>query len=284
MSERVVVITGASDGIGAAAARQVKSHGDRVVVVGRSASKTKAVATELDSPYYLVDFARLEDVRRFAAELKRDLPRIDVLANNAGGIMGDRTVTADGYEMTMQVNHLAPFLLTNLLLDSLIASKAAVIATSSTAHNWGGRLDFGDINLEHGYSRMGAYGKGKLMNILFTKELHRRYHAQGIAAAAFHPGVVRTNFSSEFGGSASILYTSFLKNLLASPEKGADTLVWLATTEPGKDWQSGEYYTKRKVKEPNKQAQDPKLAEDLWDLSARLVGLGQVGESAPSRG
>lgn len=276
MSERVVVITGASDGIGAAAARQLKSQRARVVIVGRSASKTKAVAAELDSPYYLADFTKLEDVRRLASDLKRDLPRIDVLANNAGGIMGDRAVTADGYEMTMQVNHLAPFLLTNLLLNTLIASKASVIATSSTGHNWGGRLDLGDIDLEHGYSRMGAYGKSKLMNILFTKELHRRYHDQGISTAAFHPGVVRTNFSSEFGGSASILYTSFLKNLLTSPEKGADTLVWLATSEPGKDWQSGEYYTKRKVKEPSKQAQDPRLAEDLWELSARLVGPDQV--------
>jgi NAD(P)-dependent dehydrogenase (short-subunit alcohol dehydrogenase family) len=112
------------------------------------------------------------------------------------------------------------------------------------------------------------------MDILFTKELHRRYHAQGIATAAFHPGVVRTSFSSEFGGGVwNFVYSSFFRHFLLSPAKGADTLVWLATSEPGKDWQSGEYYQKRKIKKPSKQAQDAKLAQDLWELSAKLLNL-----------
>jgi NAD(P)-dependent dehydrogenase (short-subunit alcohol dehydrogenase family) len=282
MSDKVVIITGASDGIGAAAARLLKAQGAKVVIVGRSSQKTKAVASELNAPYYVADFTRLDDVRTLAAQLKKDFPRIDVLANNAGGVMGERTLTVDGYEMTIQVNHLAPFLLTNLLLDTLIASKATVIATSSLAHTGAGKLDLDDINLEHGYSRMSAYGKAKLMNILFTKELHKRYHERGIAASAFHPGVVRTSFSSEFGGGWSFAYTSFIKHFLLSPAKGADTLVWLATSEPGKDWQPGEYYQKRKIKQPSKQAQDVKLAHDLWELSAKLTDPKQPLSYVPS--
>jgi len=271
--DKVVIITGASDGIGAAAARLLKAQGAHVVIVGRSSQKTKAVASELNAPYYLADFTRLDDVRTLATQLKRDLPRIDVLANNAGGIMGNRTLTVDGYEMTVQVNHLAPFLLTTMLLDTLIASRAAVIATASRVHTGVHKLDLEDINLEHAYSSTSAYAQSKLMNILFTKELHKRYHAQDIAAAAFHPGVVRTNFSSQFGGGYSLIYTTFLKNFLTSPAKGADTLVWLATSEPGKDWQSGEYYQKRKIKQPSKLAQDAKLANDLWELSAKLTNV-----------
>jgi NAD(P)-dependent dehydrogenase (short-subunit alcohol dehydrogenase family) len=275
MKDKVIVITGGSDGIGAAAAGLLKSQGNHVVIVGRSLQKTEKVASELSVPYYIADFAKLDDVRKLAAQLKKDLPRIDVLANNAGGIMGGkRMLTVDGHEMTIQVNYLAPFLLTNLLLDTLIASKATVIATSSVGHTGAGKLDLDDIDMEHGYTRMSAYGKAKLMDILFTKELHRRYHAQGIAAAAFHPGIVRTSFASEFGGGGvSLIYRSFINHLLLSPAKGADTLVWLATSEPGKDWQSGEYYQKRKIKEPSEQAQDAKLAHDLWELSAKLTGL-----------
>ena len=186
---------------------------------------------------------------------------------------GERMLTVDGHEMTIQVNYLAPFLLTNLLLDTLIASKASVIATGSLAHTGAGKLDLDDIDIEHGYKRQSAYGKAKLMDILFTKELHNRYHAQGIAAVVFTPGTVRTSFSSEFGGGWSFVYTTFIKHFLLSPAQGADTMVWLATSEPGKDWQPGEYYQKRKVKKPSKQAQDAKLAHDLWELSAKLTEL-----------
>ena len=271
VKDKVIVITGASDGIGAAAAQLLKAQGAQVVIVGRSPQKTKKIADLIDAPFYLADFTRLDDVRKLASELKKDFPRIDVLANNAGGVMGERTLTADGHEMTIQVNHLAPFLLTNLLLDRLIASRASVIATASFAHRSAGKLNLDDFEIEHGYRRTKAYGKAKLMNILFTRELHKRYHDKGISAAAFHPGTVRTSFSSEFGGSWNLLYGSFLKRILIDPSKGADTMVWLATSDPGRDWQSGEYYHKRKVARASKQSFDAKLENDLWELSTKLT-------------
>ena len=273
MNDRVVVITGASDGIGAAAARILKARGDRVIIVGRSEEKTQRVASELDAPFYLADFSNLDDVRKLAQRLQSDLPRIDVLANNAGGVMGGRLLTIDGFELTIQVNHLAPFLLTNLLLDTLVASKASVIATSSLINRRAGPLDPNDLTLAHDYSAQGAYCKAKLMNILFAQELNRRYHAQGLSAASYQPGVVRTNFSSEFGGNVAVLYTSFLKYVLRSPNKGAETLVWLATNTPDHDWQPGEYYKDKKICRANPQAHDAALAARLWDASRVAVAI-----------
>ena len=273
MSEKVIVITGASDGIGAAAARLLKGEGHRVVIVGRSPVKTKAVADELNSPYFIADFTKFGDVRALGRQLHDHFPRIDVLANNAGGDMGQRTLTGDGNERTLQVNHLSPFLLTNLLLDTLISSRASVIETSSLANRWPGHLDLTDINVERHYSPMRAYGKTKLMNILFAKGLHQRFHPTGLAAAAFHPGVVRTSFSSEFGGTLNAAYTSLVKHLFRSPAKGAGTLVWLATTTPGLDWPSGEFYKDREIYRATKHAYDPDLATSLWELSAELTGI-----------
>jgi len=273
VKDRIIVITGASDGIGEAAARNLAAKGAKVVIVGRSRQKTEKVAGELKAPFYLADYSLLDDVRKLAAALKKDFPRIDVLANNAGGIMGSRALTADGNELTFQVNHLAPFLLTNLLLETLTASSAKVIATSSLAHTMAGKLGLDDIKMEHGYSAMGAYSRAKLMNILFTRELDKRFAAKGISAAAFHPGVVRTSFSSEFGGIWSALYGSFLKYLLIGPESGADTLVWLAETQPGKDWRPGGYFSKRKEAKSSAQSCNKALAEGLWELSAKLTGI-----------
>jgi NAD(P)-dependent dehydrogenase (short-subunit alcohol dehydrogenase family) len=271
VSDRVVVVTGASDGIGAAAARILKARGDQVVIVGRSKEKTQRVASDLDAPFYLADFSNFDEVRNLAHRLQNDLERIDVLANNAGGVMGGRLLTIDGFELTIQVNHLAPFLLTHLLMDTLIASQATVIATSSLANRRAGPLDPDDLTLANGYSAQDAYCKAKLMNILFCQELNRRFHAQGLSAASFQPGVVRTNFSSEFGGSFAVFYKSFLKYLLRSPEKGAETLTWLATTTPDHDWQPGEYYKDKKICRASRQTHDPLLAEQLWDASLSAV-------------
>lgn len=274
MKERTIIVTGASDGIGRAAATNLKFKGNNVIIIGRSREKTKAVAEELKVPYHTADFSRLAEVRKLGSDLKKDYSTIDVLANNAGGIMGsDRIITQDGYDKAIQVNHLAGFLLTNILMDTLCASKASVINTSSAAQQFSGDIDLTDLKLEKGYSRMGAYGKSKLMNVLFTKELHRRFHPQGISAAAFHPGVVRTNFGEEYGGGTKLLYSGPIKYILKSPEKGADTLIWLATTEPGKDWTPGEYYSNRRIKRPNKQAEELQNAKALWEASLKATGL-----------
>ena len=182
-----IIITGASDGIGGAVARALSASGRTVVIVGRSPEKTAKVADALGADRFVADFARLSGVRRLAEQLLERYPRIDVLANNAGGIFGDRTVTEDGHELTFQVNHLAPFLLTNLLMDRLAASRARVINTSSVA-NLSGRIDINDLDLAKGFTPGRAYGIAKLDNILFTSELARRFGDRGITTRVVPPG------------------------------------------------------------------------------------------------
>ena len=270
LTPRTIVITGASDGIGAAAARTLAKAGEQVVVVGRSAGKTRALATDIGADHYLADFSDLAQVRGLAEKLKANYPRIDVLANNAGGMMGKRTLTVDGNELTFQVNHLAPFLLTNLLMDTLTASGAKVINTASAA-NFSGKLDLFDLNAEHGYRTYRAYGTGKLANILFTSELHRRFHDQGISTAAFHPGVVRTNFAADSTSPFRHAYKTLLNRFMLSPDQGADTMLWLINGTPGTDWISGAYYAKRALAKANRQAYDAELARGLWEKSEELV-------------
>ncbi|GAB2585416.1 SDR family NAD(P)-dependent oxidoreductase [Microlunatus antarcticus] len=275
MPNQTIVITGASDGIGAAAARKLVADGHLVVLVGRSPEKTAAVARELAAPYHVADFSDLGQVRRLADELGTAYDRIDVLANNAGGIMGHRTLTGDGHELTFQVNHLAPFLLTNLLLPLLTASQAKVIQTSSIAARLFGHVVLDDLDLERGYSPDRAYGNGKLENILFTRELDRRHRSDGIAAAAFHPGVVGTNFASDTTHPMRFLYQTPVINKLftISPERGSRGLLWLAENTPGATWPTGEYFEHNKVAKSNPQARDADLAVGLWDRSAEMVGL-----------
>jgi NAD(P)-dependent dehydrogenase (short-subunit alcohol dehydrogenase family) len=275
MDARTIVITGASDGIGAAAARDLAAAGEHVVLVGRSPSKTRAVAEALKAPYHVADFADLRQVRRLAGELQSAYPHIDVLANNAGGIMGKREVTTDGFERTFQVNHLAAFLLTTLLMPVLTASSAMVLQTSSIAAKTASRFDIDDLQNERRYSPERAYGNAKLENILFTKELHRRYHEQGVSAAAFHPGLVATNFASDT--TSWWRYTYHLPPLrrltTITVERGAMPLIWLAEGVPGTTWESGAYYDRNKLARSSSQADDPELAGQLWDRSEALLGL-----------
>ena len=269
---KTIVITGASDGIGAAAARQLKLSGHHLVIVGRSAGKTQAIAREIGADHHLADFARLDDVRRLAATLAAAYPSIDVLANNAGGYFASRAETADGFELTFQVNHLAPFLLTKLLMDTLTLSRAAVIQTASAGARMG-RLDPGDFEHAKDFNPRVAYATAKLDNILFTQELHRRFHAHGISTAAFHPGTVATNFASDSGGYLKLMYGSRLvRSLMATADKAARQLVWLAESTPGTDWESGRYYQNRKPRTINPQMHDPDLAQKLWEYSDESLG------------
>jgi NAD(P)-dependent dehydrogenase (short-subunit alcohol dehydrogenase family) len=270
LTQRTIVITGASDGIGAAAARTLSEAGERVVVVGRSEEKTRAIAKEINADYFVADFAELDQVRTLAAQLTSDYPRIDVLANNAGGIMGKHQLTVDGNESTFQINHLAPFLLTTLLMDTLTASSAKVTNTASAANGMG-KLDLFDLNSEYSYSTNRAYGTGKLANILFTSELHRRFSGQGITTAAFHPGVVRTNFAAESTSPFRHAYKTLLNRFMLTPGQGADTMLWLINGTPGTDWISGAYYAKRALAKANPQAYDAELARGLWEKSEELV-------------
>jgi NAD(P)-dependent dehydrogenase (short-subunit alcohol dehydrogenase family) len=270
---RTIVITGASDGIGAAAAARLTRSGENVVVVGRSETKTGKVAAELGADHFVADFTDLAQVHTLAKQLHQRYPRIDVLANNAGGFMGRRELTVDGHEKTFQVNHLAPFLLTTLLMDRLVESRAAVLNTSSVGNRLYGRVDIDDLDAARGYRPARAYGDAKLANILFTRELHRRYHAEGISTAAFHPGNVATNFGSEtHTWWIRAAYKTPIKHLaLIGPGQGSDELVWLASATPGADWVSGEYYVKHKIARANPRAYDPELAQQLWDRSAEMV-------------
>ncbi|MDY0910683.1 SDR family NAD(P)-dependent oxidoreductase [Microbacterium sp. CFBP9034] len=271
---RTIVITGASDGIGAASARQLHEAGEQVVVVGRDPAKTHAVAGELGVDSLVADFADLAQVRELATALLERYPRIDVLANNAGGIFAERRVTVDGFEQTFQVNHLAGFLLTNLLLDRLCESGASVIQTSSEAARTFARFDIDDMQGERRYSSRAAYGNGKLANVLCTKELHRRYGDAGVNAVAFHPGVIGSSFGATSRGPIRWFYTSRLtQGLLATNDVGGSRLTWLAMGKPGVDWQPGGFYANNAASRTNRLADDPVLAKRLWDESARLVGL-----------
>jgi NAD(P)-dependent dehydrogenase (short-subunit alcohol dehydrogenase family) len=272
VTSKTIVITGASDGIGAAAARALVADGHHVVVVGRDPGKTNAVADELGTERHVADYARLDDVRALAAALAAAHPRIDVLANNAGGIRGARRLTADGHEETFQVNHLAPFLLTSLLMDTLLASSAAVVTTSSMASR-NARLDLDDLDMAAGYAPFRAYGASKLANILFTRELHRRFHGQGLSSAAFHPGVVATSFGGKDGPAVTRLYGTGLARLVfSSPRRGGSRLVRLAESTPGVDWASGQYWVGGRIGRTSPQADDAEAARRLWEASAEMVG------------
>ena len=275
LTGKTVVITGASSGIGATAARRLARRGATVIAVGRSPERTAAVAAELGTEPVIGDFARLDDVERVAAELTARLPRIDVLANNAGGVFGDPTKTVDGFERTFQINHLAPFLLTHLLMDILTASGASVLQTSSVAARRPAKVVIEDLNLDRNFSPIRAYGAAKLANILFTQELHRRFHARGVSSAAFHPGNVATRFGSQSRSRLMKFITTnpVTRGMLITPEKGSDHLVWLAGSRAGADWDSGTYYEKfRPSRSVNPQARDAELARQFWEKSQQLLG------------
>ena len=264
-NRKTIVVTGGSDGIGAAAARARVKEGHRVVLVGRNPEKAKRIADELGCPFHLADYAKLSDVVRLAGELNA-YEKIDVLANNAGGAQKERSLTEDGFERTFQINLLAQFLLTRLLIDKLAASNATVIQTASIAANlFGADFDPADPENEKDYTPFRAYGRAKLGDILFTRELQRRYGDRGICAVAFEPGVVRTNFASESTAFVRFCYHTPLKYLFTiSPERSARRLTRLALGAPGADFAPGEVYS---AKKPMKlKFRDPagSAAASLW--------------------
>lgn len=275
MTPRTILLTGASDGIGAAAARQLAAKGHRLLLVGRSAGKTAAVAREIGAPHFVADYARLDDVRRLAAEVRGATDRIDVLANNAGAILGRRTLTVDGNEATLQVNHLAPFLLTQLLLPLLQGGEGIVVNTASSAARRLARFDIDDLQGERSFSPNRAYGNAKLANILHARGLQSRYGDAGISAVAFDPGNVRTGFAR---GSTSILRlvyrTPLARLVLISAEQGGTNLTSFADGSPGTTWLPGTFYTERYPATPeqtNPLVRADALVDLLWERSEALV-------------
>ncbi|HEV7462075.1 MAG TPA: SDR family NAD(P)-dependent oxidoreductase [Solirubrobacteraceae bacterium] len=275
MNGKVVVVTGASSGIGAAAAAELAGLGATVVPVGRDRRRLAKVAVEVGGEPLQADFASLAQVRRLADELLERHAGIDVLVNNAGLVTSGRELTEDGYEKTFAVNHLAPFLLTNLLLERLRASAPArVITTSSGAHG-GGRLDFDDLQGERSWSMMRAYGTSKLANILFTRGLAMRVDAAEVTANCLHPGVINTKLGGGAGRLAGLMWT-LGRPFFGSPRRGASTIVYLATSEEGGEVTGGYYESSRPVG-TSAAAADIDLADRLWHESERLVGLEPSG-------
>jgi NAD(P)-dependent dehydrogenase (short-subunit alcohol dehydrogenase family) len=275
LEDQTIVVTGSSSGIGAAAAHRFRQLGATVAVVGRSPERTAAVAAEIGAESHLADFSSLDDVRRLAEELLARYPRIDVLANNAGGLFFSRKTTADGHEMTFQVNYLAPFLLTNLLLDRLAEAPhgARVINTVSMFYRRG-RVSIDDID-GHGrrYNSQRAYYAAKLATVMFTGELSRRMAETTVSASAFHPGIVATDVYRDNSFVRILAASKPGKTLQSSPEQGAQPLLHLATTPDPSAIDGGYFHRLRRSKLKNAQAVDSDLAVRLWQRSAELAGL-----------
>ena len=283
MIGKTCLVTGANSGIGLEIARGLAARGARVLMVARDADRGEAARVEVAEStgndaveLLLCDLSSQRQVRELAAEVLDRCGELHLLVNNAGLTLGERTLTEDGIETTFAVNHLAPFLLTELLRERLVASAPArVVTVASDAHR-GSKIDFDDPSGERKFSAWGAYGQSKLANILFTTELAQRLEGTGVTATCLHPGVVRTGFGRQ--GPAFIRFFLKIGGLfLLTPERGADTAVWLASSSDV-DGASGGYYEKRRIATSSRAARDSESARRLWRLSERLTGLQPVDE------
>jgi NAD(P)-dependent dehydrogenase (short-subunit alcohol dehydrogenase family) len=277
MKGKVVVITGATSGIGEVAAQRLAAMGARIVLVARDTARGQKTLAGLGSsgagaPHsvYYADLSRISEMKRVAAEIAAAEPRIDVLINNAGALFGTRKATADGLEQTFATNHMAYFVLTLGLRDRLFAaSPARVVSTASDAHK-GYALDFDDLQATKSYSAISAYGRSKLCNILFTRELARRWSATGVTANCLHPGFVATRFGDASGGVLSRV-VRLAKTFAISPGKGAETIVYLASSPEVS--QNGEYFYKCRPATPTAAARDDEAARRLWAESEKIAGI-----------
>ena len=279
MTGKTVLITGATSGIGRAAAIALATIGARVGITGRDRSRAEAAAAEIarasGNPavdVFVADMSSQSEVRRLADEVLTTYPRLDVLLNNVGGFWAHRHVTADGLEHTLAVNHLAPFLLTSLLLERLIASAPARVVTVSSAAQSMGKIDFDDLMGERRYSGQRAYNQSKLANVMFTYELARRLEETGVTATALHPGVTRTGFGADDPNLMMTPIIAVLRPFMKSPTRGAKTAVFLASS-PEVDGVTGRYFADRKARKSQDSSYDAATTAQLWDVSAELVGL-----------
>jgi NAD(P)-dependent dehydrogenase (short-subunit alcohol dehydrogenase family) len=277
LTGRICLVTGASSGIGEETALALATRGARVVLLCRSperaeASRRRIVAESGNEAIdvRLADFASLDEVRRVGAEIAAELPALHILVNNAGTIHLKRGTTVDGFEQTFAVNHLAPFVLTRLLLPLLVGSAPArIVNVASDGHRLG-RINLDDLQSERSYSVMKVYGTSKLANVLFTHELARRLEGSGVTANSLHPGAVGTRLGSNHG--IGRIAMKLLRPLFLTPAKGAQTSIWAATA-PELDGVSGRYFAKCREAKRSSPARDSALAAALWKASSELVGL-----------
>jgi NAD(P)-dependent dehydrogenase (short-subunit alcohol dehydrogenase family) len=278
MEGRTCLVTGATHGIGFCTAEALARMGARVVVHGRNPERVATVERTLRERTgssaisgVVADFSSLDAVGRMAAELRARHERLDVLINNAGGLTLERQTTRDGFEWHFGVNHLAPFLLTNLLLPSIHAgSQSRIVSVASDAHRRAA-IDLDDLNFERGYSGRAAYARSKFANILFAAELARRLQGSGVTSNSLHPGVVATNLFDALKPPLSWIL-AVLKPLLLSPKAGAKTSIYLATS-PEVEGVSGQYFTQCREHAPVPAATDADLGRRLWERSAQLCGI-----------
>jgi retinol dehydrogenase-14 len=294
MAGRTVLVTGATSGIGRATALDLATMGAHIAITGRDRRRTEDAAREISAAggfnveAFVADLSSQAKVRRLASEVLDGLARIDVLVNNVGGYWSTRHVTADGLERTSALNHLASFLLTNLLLDRLKQSAPArVITVASNAHGTG-RIDFDDLQKERSYSGGRAYNQSKLANVLFTYQLARRLVGTAVTANALHPGVVRTSFGAEDPARIQRLLIPLLRPVMKSPTQGAATSIHLASS-PELEQVSGRYFANRRPTRSSTRSYDQAVAARLWEASADLVRLtaAPVSEAAgnsPTKG
>ena len=280
MKAKTVLITGATNGIGKVAALELAKKGAEVVVVGRNPQKTEQVVTHLkiDSGNSAVsgltaDLSSLAEGRQLAQSYRQKYPHLHVLINNAGGIFATRTLTADGFEYTFALNHLAYFLLTNLLLDMLVKDAPARIINVSSRSHQGAAMNFTDLQNERHYNYGGshAYGQSKLANVLFTYELTRRLAGTGVTVNAVHPGTVATGFGQNNRGAMRVSMRIYHQFAL-TPEQGADTLIYLASS-PEVEGVTGKYWTNRTATASSPESYDVEAQNRLWAISAQMTGL-----------
>ncbi|MGP0060833.1 MAG: SDR family oxidoreductase [Beijerinckiaceae bacterium] len=278
MQGKTIVITGGTSGIGEVAALKLAAMGARIVLVARSKGRGEATLARLDKSapglshkVHYADLSRLAEMKRVAAEIAASEERIDVLINNAGALFNARRVTQDGLEYTFATNHMAYFVVTALLRERLMGSvPARIVNTASNAHQ-AAKLDLDDLQSAKNFMGFAAYGRSKLCNILFTRELARRLQGTGVTANCLHPGFVASRFGDDSGGLLAPV-VRVAKLFAISPEKGAETIVYLASS-PAVAQTSGEYFAKSRPALPTKTARDDKLAQQLWEKTADLAGI-----------
>ena len=282
MAGKTIVVTGGTSGIGEVAALRLAEQGDRIVLIARDPARADATLAKLRAAHsgalhtvHLADLSSLAEMKRVAGEIANTEARIDVLINNAGAVFTSRRESVDGLEMTFAVNHMAYFVVTNILLPNLKATPGArIVSTASMAHS-SGKIDFDDLQLRKSYSTFRAYGTSKLMNILFNRELARRLEGSGVTANCLHPGGVATRFGSNNSGVMAVIFKLAISIAGISPEEGAKTIIHLASS-PDVATISGEYFYKCKVAEPTLAARDDAVAKRLWEESAKIAGMTTV--------